>query len=175
MYAVVSDDQVRQILAMDTAFVLDGHQYPANWLHHADAAAREARQIFPVVQTVRPASRYALVSRTPPVWDATARVVRLGYTLHPVDVAMARCSETDAIEQHGRTLLAHSDQVILAAHDAQHAVPAAWARYRGQIKTEITRLKQALAAAPDEAAIVAVLQSACWPPFPSGEESFKHA
>lgn len=167
MYAVVIDGQVQRMLDLDTAFVLNGRQYPANWLQHADAAARETLGIFPVLQGRRPPQRYGLVSRDQPVWDAVAKIVHLAYTIHPVDLAQAIGAEIEGVTQHGRSLLALSEQIVLAAHDAQRAVPDAWTAYRALIRTEVNRLTLALTQAADETAIINTLQSACWPAQPS--------
>lgn len=162
MYAVVDNEVVVALIPENASFVLNSHQYPANWLQKVSAGRRESLGIFPVVKDKRPTARYSMVTENAPLWDATEKVVRIAYSVGAINMDHVKTTEAARMAAHSKDLISITDQMVLDAHDHGKPVPAAWAAYRKAVKAEMTRLHIGINNATDEKSIVDVLLTAKW-------------
>ena len=118
------------------AFTHEGTQYPANWLNLSTLEEKEAIGITEVAEEQRPNDKFYWVQDNN---DGT-------YTATPKDLAGLKATLTSEVNKQAYSLLAPSDWLVTRAVEQGGSVPAAWATWRQEIRTQAQTQAAAIAA-----------------------------
>lgn len=145
-----------QRLNPDTSFIVDGVNYPPQWLRVSTLAEKEALGITEVADPVRSDDRFYWVTENQ---DGTI-------TSTPKDLTSLKATWTSWVDEAAWSLLNKTDYMDFRhTSDPTYTPPAAWVTWRAAIRTEAKTAKAAIAAATD----ISTLQTAIavlWTPDP---------
>jgi hypothetical protein len=118
-----------QYITEGTAFVIDGIQYPANWLNLSTPEDKAAIGLEEVVATNSPANdKFYWVSDS-------LNGASLTYTNTPKDVDTSKANEVLATNATAYSILLPSDWMATKAFETGTTVAAAWSTWRASIRT----------------------------------------
>lgn len=138
-------------LPLDTAFVVNDVQYPANWLRLASLEEKEAIGITEVADPVRPDDRYYWVSQNP---DGS-------FTSTAKDLEAVRVMRAQELRATAYSLLAPTDYKLIRHVETGEAVDATTTAKRAAIRASFVANQTALDAAATVEEIAAL--NFTWP------------
>jgi hypothetical protein len=133
-----------QPLQLDTPFIADDIQYPANWLRLTTLEEKQAIGITEVDDAPTFDERF--------YWGPG----------NPKDLDALKTNWIATINQIAYTLLAPSDWMVTRKIETGTEVPADWAAYRAQIRIDSAANKTLISQAADIDAFVAVATTLVW-------------
>lgn len=113
-------------LPIDTAFTVDGIQYPANWLRLSTAKERKALGVTEIPDQMRPDDRYYWVTDN---GDGT-------FTATPKDLDQLKASAVAQIKTTAGTMLAATDWRVIRATETGTQLDAETATNRAAIRVK---------------------------------------
>jgi len=134
MFAIVKNNQFVKFLPENTAFDLDGTQYPQNWLNLSTPQEKAKLGIVDVIYGQRADDKYYWVSEDAPV--VADGVVKVNYTATPKDLAECLKQAVIAVNAQAYSLLLPSDWMAVKAFETGVAVAADWSAWRQQIRDQ---------------------------------------
>jgi len=118
-----------QYIREGTAFVIDGIQYPANWLNLSTPEDKSAIGLEEVITTNSPANdKFYWVS-------SSLSGASLTYTNTPKDVDVCKSNEVSTTNATAYSILLPSDWMATKAFETGTTVAAAWSTWRASIRT----------------------------------------
>jgi hypothetical protein len=132
-------------LPLDTSFIHNNIQYPANWLRHATLEEKEAIGITEVSDTESYDDRF--------YWGVD----------NPKDLEQLKSNWKLQIKTNTNRFLANSDWMIIRKTERNIEIPAAIVTYRAAVLTECDRLLTAIEASSTVSALVEVVTTQNWP------------
>ena len=119
-----------QYIREGTAFVIDGVQYPANWLNLSSPADKAAIGLEEVVATNSPANdKFYWVSDS-------LNGASLTYTNTPKEFAPCQQNLVNQTNTNAYAILLPTDWMVVKAIETGGTVPAAWNTWRQTIRTQ---------------------------------------
>jgi len=118
-----------QYIREGTAFVIDGVQYPANWLNLSTPEDKSAIGLEEVITINSPANdKFYWVS-------SSLSGASLTYTNTPKDVDVCKANQVSATNATAYSILLPSDWMATKAFETGTTVAAAWSTWRASIRT----------------------------------------
>lgn len=137
-----------QPLALDTPFIADEIQYPANWLRLTSLEEKLAIGITEVPDAPVYDDRF--------YWGPG----------NPKDLDGLKAEWISRVNQIAYTLLAPSDWMITRSVETGGGIPVDWASYRAQVRIYCATNKDLISQASDIGAFVSVVTGLQWPKSP---------
>lgn len=143
-----------------TAFVIDGTGYPADWLNHASQQDKDTLGLVEVTyQGSREDDRFYWVTES-------RNGAVISFTNTPKDLDALKTQWKAQINQNAYSMLLHSDWMVVKAVETSTTVPADWTAYRASVRTAAAGAVAAIDAAADVPALQAAVQ-VTWPNDPN--------
>ena len=140
-----------QPLALDTPFIADEIQYPANWLRLTSLEEKLAIGITEVPDEPVYDDRF--------YWGPD----------NPKDLAGLKTLWTSNVNQIAYSMLAQSDWMVTRKAETGTEIPADWATYRAQVRIDCAASRVLITNAVDVEALIAVVTALTWPMDPNAE------
>jgi len=167
MFAIVENNTVTRLLPNGGTFTHNDVQYPGNWLTLSTDSERTALGIYPVTYGSPVDQRFYRVTQEPAKFNEETATVIIAYTATPIPLADVQRQETKAVNSTANVLLSATDWMVVRALDvSDKPIPEIWSAYRAAVRAEATRLTDAVAAATDTEAVIAVVGTTNWPVAP---------
>ena len=138
-----------QPLQLDTPFIVDEIQYPANWLRLTSLEEKLAIGITEVAEAPVYDDRF--------YWGPG----------NPKDLDMLKVTWLGNVNQTAYSMLAQSDWMVTRKTEVGTAIPADWETYRAQVRIDCAMHKDLITQAADVDALVAVVMGLKWPTDPN--------
>jgi hypothetical protein len=138
-----------QPLPLDTPFIADDIQYPANWLRLTTLEEKLAIGITEVADAPTYDDRF--------YWGPG----------NPKDIDALKATWTGNVNQTAYTLLAPSDWMVTRKIETNAEIPADWSTYRAQVRIDCGLNKDLITQATDVEALVSVVSGLKWPTDPN--------
>jgi len=138
-----------QPLQLDTPFIVDEIQYPANWLRLTTLEEKLAIGITEVAEAPVYDDRF--------YWGPG----------NPKDLDTLKATWTGNVNQIAYTLLAPSDWMVTRKIETGAEIPADWSAYRAQVRIDCAMNKDLITQAIDTDALVAAVAGLKWPTDPN--------
>ena len=146
-----------QYIQENTPFIINGIQYPANWLNHASPEEKSASGLEEVVVVgERFDDRVYWVAEQ--FNGATITFVNT-----PKELESLTSSWTSQINQIANSLLAPTDWMIIRKAERKTAIPGTVTTYRSDVVAESNRLTTAIASATTVEELIEVIGGQNWP------------
>lgn len=146
-----------QYIQENTAFSINGINYPSNWLNHATPEEKEASGLEEVVVVgERFDDRFYWVGDQ--LDGAT-----LTYTNTPKELPGLVDNWVGQINSTANSLLASTDWMIIRKAERKTAIPADVTTYRNDVVTESNRLTDAIKAVTTVEELIEVVNGQNWP------------
>ena len=121
-------------LPLDTAFIHDDIQYPANWLRLASQEEREAIGISELEYEPRPDDRFYWVNDN---GNGT-------FNKSPKDLDSVKTMLIQQVKQTAGSILSQSDWKVIRAQETNTALDTELAAYRASIRTKSNDLEASI-------------------------------
>ena len=138
-----------QPLPLDTPFIVDEIQYPANWLRLTTLEEKLAIGITEVAEAPVYDDRF--------YWGPG----------NPKDLDTLKTNWLGNVNQIAYSMLAQSDWMVTRKAETGTEIPADWAAYRAQVRIDCAMNKDLITQATDVEALVAVVMGLKWPTDPN--------
>jgi hypothetical protein len=138
-----------QPLALDTPFIADDVQYPANWLRLTTLEEKNAIGITEMADA--------------PVYDDRF----FWGPGNPKDLDTLKATWITNVNQIAYSMLAQSDWMVTRKAETGTDIPADWATYRAQVRADCVANKALITGAADIDAFVSVATGLSWPNDPN--------
>lgn len=135
-FAVVQNGQIEMLLQSGNPFVLNGVQYPANWLNLSTPEEKAELGIVDVVYAPMPNDQYYWVSQNAPVYNSETNQVDITFTATPKDIVTLKANLVAQVNQTAYTILLPSDWMVVKAVETSTQVESAWNTWRAEIRTQ---------------------------------------
>lgn len=122
-FALVTDGVIQYFLQTGNDFILNGIQYPSNWLQLSDVSQREALGIYPVNEATTPDQRFYWTNTETYAFDATNKVVNATITATPKDLDGLKNVANSQIISTAYSMLAPTDWYVSRYVDSNTAIP----------------------------------------------------
>jgi hypothetical protein len=154
-----------QYIQENTPFIINGIQYPANWLNHASPEEKAASGLEEVtVVGERGDDRFFWVAEQ--FNGATITFVNTPKQLQDDTSNNSTglvTSWVNQINQIANSLLAPTDWMIIRKAERKTAIPADVTTYRNDVVTEANRLTTAIASVTTVEELIEVINGQNWP------------
>ena len=125
-YSTTTDTYIQE----GQAFVIDGIQYPANWLNLSTPEEKAAIGLEDVIATNSPANDQFY-------WVSTElNGAELTYVNTPKDLATCQANQVNATNSAAYSILLPTDWMVVKSVETGSTIPAAWNTWRQTIRTE---------------------------------------
>ena len=138
-----------QPLPLDTPFIVDEIQYPANWLRLTTLEEKLAIGITEVAEAPVYDDRF--------YWGPG----------NPKDLDTLKTNWLGNVNQIAYSMLAQSDWMVTRKAETGTEIPADWAAHRAQVRIDCAMNKDLITQATDVEALVAVVMGLKWPTDPN--------
>ena len=166
MFAIVQNGIILQLIAVGTAFELDGIQYPANWCNLSTPEEKAAIGMVDVVYGPAPSDQYYWVTADAPVYNGQSNQVEINFTATPKDLVTLQSGQVSTTNQTAYSILQPSDwMVVRATETGTDPVPADWNAWRQAIRVQAADQVAAINACVDVEQL-ATLPPVAWLPDP---------
>lgn len=150
-----------QYIQENTPFVIDGVQYPANWLNLSTPEEKTALGLEEVVATNSPANdQYYWVS-------TELNGAFLTYVNTPKDLADVKENATNQVNATAYSILLPSDWMVVKAFETSTKINADWNTWRANVRATADTTRTAITGAADVDAVATIMSSIAWPLSPS--------
>lgn len=147
-FAVVPAGSIQTILQGDQPFIMNGVQYPANWLKLSDSFQKEALNIYPVVEATNVIDlRFYWTGNEEFTWNAAAKTVDVTITATPKDVAGLKNTANAQIISTSYSMLAPTDWYVTRWIEANNAIPVNVETFRPAVRERSRTLRTSVAEA----------------------------
>jgi hypothetical protein len=145
-----------QPLPIDTPFIVNGVEYPANWLRLTTQAEHAAIGITEIADQPRPDDQYYWVTQNA---DGS-------YTSTAKDLPTLKSTAVKQVQQTVWQMLHPTDYMdSRKTNDSSYTPPAAWITWRAAMRTEMTTAIAAINAATDIPSLITA-KTITWPNDP---------
>jgi len=135
-FAVVQNGQIEMLLQSGNPFVLNGVQYPANWLNLSTPEEKAELGIVDVVYAPMPNDQYYWVSQNAPVYNAQTNQVDIAFTATPKNLVTLKANLVAQVNQTAYSILLPTDWMVVKAFETSTAIDPAWNTWRAEIRTQ---------------------------------------
>ena len=150
-----------QYIQEGTPFVIDGVQYPANWLNLSTPEEKAQIGLEEVVATNSPANdQYYWVS-------TTLDKASLTYVNTPKDLTSVKGNAINQVVNTAYSLLLPSDWMVVKSIETSTPINADWNSWRASIRACADNARTMITQAPDVNAVAGVMGAITWPKSPS--------
>mgnify|MGYP003334039452 CR=1 FL=1 len=146
-FAVVNGDVIQYFLQSGNDFILNGIQYPSNWLQLSDVSQREALGIYPVNEATTPDQRFYWTGNETYAFDATNKVVNATITATPKELDGLKNVANSQIISTAYSMLAPTDWYVSRYVDSNTAIPENVSVFRPAIRERSKVLRTSVAVA----------------------------
>lgn len=166
MFAIVKDNKVVQYLQIDTPFILDDVQYPANWLRFAPIYEKNALGIYEVVVSHDPPNfdyRFYWDNGSVDVVNEETKTVNKIILGRPKDLIELRQYWINSIKQTVNSMLQETDWCVVRKAESGVEIPEAIAEYRVAMRQKSNELENQINAITDISELMGVVLNISWP------------
>lgn len=121
---IIGDGEIQSFIQMGNSFILNGIQYPPNWLQFSDASQRESLGIYPVNEATMPDQRFYWTGNETYAFDPENKVVNTTITATPKDLNGLKNVANAQIISTASSLLTPTDWYVTRFVEANTPIPA---------------------------------------------------
>lgn len=135
MFAQIQNNQIVQLIPVDTTFTIDGITYPTNWIRLSTPEEKASLGIVDVVYQSEPSHKFYWVTPNEPVYNAETNQVDVSFSTTPKELVQLKETLINEVQNTAYTLLLPSDWMVVKAIETESAVASEWKTWRALIRT----------------------------------------